>query len=130
MKFPEIDGLRTMELGTPGAMRAELNALVIAGRKVATAGTTNDYVDNAPEHVGEQLVLVDDNVRRVGLIEVTNVVDTTFGAVPWSFAQAEGEGFTSIEHWRAVHEQFWRNEGVPVSDDLGIHLIYFRYCGA
>ncbi|MBT0769262.1 hypothetical protein KIH74_10045 [Kineosporia sp. J2-2] len=38
MGRPRIDGLRVMELGSPGAMRAEPNALVPAGVKQGTAG--------------------------------------------------------------------------------------------
>jgi hypothetical protein len=32
MTWPRIDGLRTLELGTPGALRKELTALVLSGR--------------------------------------------------------------------------------------------------
>ena len=38
MTWPRVGGLRTLELGSPGEMRSRLNALVLAGRKRATAG--------------------------------------------------------------------------------------------
>ena len=108
MKFPVVDGLRTLELGTPGSIREWLNGLVLEGEKRATAGTTDDYEDNEKEYVGERLALVNDDLVKVGIVEVTGVVETTFGEVPWSFAQAEGEGDTSIEEWRAGHRS-----GIP-----------------
>jgi len=123
--FPVVDGLRVLELGTPGEMRARLNALVLGGRKRATAGTTDEYDTNAYEQVGERLALVDDNLRRIGVVEVTATALTTFVDVPWSFAQAEGEGDRSIEEWREGHRRFWSAEGVDVTDDLAVFLIYF-----
>jgi uncharacterized protein YhfF len=125
MKFPVVDGLRTLELGSPGLMRERLNALVLAGLKRATAGTTDDYVDNEHEHVGERLALVDDDLQRIAVVEVTDTLETTFGEVPWSFAQAEHEGDASIEEWREGHRAFWESEGVVVTDDLPVFLIYF-----
>lgn len=126
MKFPKVDGLRTLELGTPGTMRDWLNGLVLEGKKHATAGTTYDYEDNERGFVGERLALVNDNLEKVGTVEVTGVVETTFGDVPWSFAQAEGEGDTSIEEWRAGHRRFWSGEGVDVTDEMPVSLVFFR----
>ena len=37
--------------------------------------------------------------------------------VTWEFAQAEGEGFTSIDDWRAGHREYWTGEGIAVDDD-------------
>jgi len=122
---PVVDGLRALELGTPGPMRARLNELVLAGLKRATAGTADEYGDEAFEHVGERLALVDDDLTKVGEVEVTATELTTFGAVPWSFAQAEGEGDASIHQWREGHRRFWSDEGVSVTDDLAVFLIYF-----
>ncbi|MFI5034891.1 MAG: ASCH domain-containing protein [Acidimicrobiales bacterium] len=130
MPFPVVDGLRTLELGTPGAMRRRLNDLVLAGRKRATAGTTEEYDDNEYEFVGERLALVDDDLVKVGVVAVTATTLTTFGAVPWSFAQAEGEGDTSIEEWREGHARFWAGEGLAVTDDTPVFLIYFDLVNA
>jgi uncharacterized protein YhfF len=35
--------MRSLELGTPDEMRVELNALVLAGTKIATTGLLADY---------------------------------------------------------------------------------------
>lgn len=123
--FPVVNGLRTLELGTPGEMRAWLNGLVLAGLKRATAGTVDDYVDNAHEHVGEHLALVDDELHQVGEVVVTATEQTTFAKVPWSFVQAENEGDDSVEQWRVGHRRFWTGAGVEVTDELPVWLIYF-----
>ena len=86
--------------------------------KRATAGTAGEHTDDEKEFVGERLALVNDNMLRIGTVQVTAVLDTTFAKVPWSFAQAEGEGFTSIEEWRASHLRFWNDEGVKVTDEM------------
>jgi hypothetical protein len=40
-----------------------------------------------------------------------------FGAVTWPFAQAEGEGFTSVENWRDRHWRLWAQHGAQVRED-------------
>ncbi|MFE0151288.1 ASCH domain-containing protein [Nonomuraea sp. NPDC059007] len=124
-----IDGLRVLDLGTPGPLRAELNGLVLSGAKTATAGLLeSDYRAEGEdlEHVGEHLVLVDDHGGRVGEVSVTSVEVATFAAVTWEFAQAEGEGFRSVEHWREVHRRYWAGEGQQVDDDTAVVCLYFR----
>jgi uncharacterized protein YhfF len=126
VKFPEIDGLRTLELGTPGPMRQRLNSLVLNGTKRATAGTLDEYEENEKEHVGERLALVDDNLNKVATVRVTETRDVLFGDVPWSFAQAEGEGHESIEEWRDGHRRYWGDEGISVSDATPVFLLYIE----
>ena len=43
MTWPRVDGMRSLELGSPGEMRARLNGLVVEGRKRATAGLVEEY---------------------------------------------------------------------------------------
>jgi uncharacterized protein YhfF len=107
-------------------MREWLNGLVLEGKKRATAGTAHEYEENEMEFVGERLALVDDDLMMVATVEVTDVVESTFGEVPWSFAEAEGEGDTSLEEWRDGHRRFWSNEGVDVTDELPVVLVYFK----
>lgn len=127
--WPTVDGLRTLELGSPGALRARLTALVLAGRKRATAGLLDvDYRDEgeALEQPGEILVLVDDDGGEVGRVQVEAVVVRRFADVPWEFAAAEGEGAASVEDWRASHRRFWAGEGTPVDDDTEVVCVSFR----
>jgi len=125
--WPRMNELRTLGLGTPGDMRADLNALVLEGTKTATAGLLAEYEREAEEleSVGERLALVDDDGAPVGVVEVTAVSVARFGQVPWEFADAEGEGFTSIEHWRDVHARFWADQGSDVDDDTEVVCVHF-----
>ncbi|MEP7053668.1 MAG: ASCH domain-containing protein [Actinomycetota bacterium] len=129
--WPRVEGMRAMELGTPGAMRDRLNALVLAGTKRATALRVQDYADDGEEmeRVAERLALLDDDGARLATLEVTAVDVRRFGDVPWELAEAEGEGFTDIEDWRVRHRDFWNQHGAPVTDDTGIACIWFRVLG-
>lgn len=118
-----------MELGSPGAMREELNALVLAGIKTATAGLlAEDYEteDEELEHVGEQLVLLDNLQRPIALLEVDEVRVQPLSSVSWEFAVAEGEGFTSIDDWRSGHLRFWQAMGTEVSDSTLVVCVRFH----
>jgi cystathionine gamma-synthase len=122
MSWPRVDGLRTLELGSPGPMRLRLTDLVLHGRKRATAGLLAEYdVDGEElERVGERLALVDNDGLQVGQIEVTRVDVVPFGAVTWEFADAEGEGFVDVDDWRASHRTFWQRHAVgPVREHTG-----------
>src|SRR5579863_6389663 len=125
--FPTVDGHRTLEIGTPGAMRRRLNQLILDGHKRATAGLLLDYVrdDQELESEGDLLSLVDDENRRVATVRVEDVVTVPFIEVPWAFAQAEAEGDASLEEWRDGHQRFWSDCGDVVDDNTPIVLIWF-----
>jgi uncharacterized protein YhfF len=120
--------MRAMELGTPGEMRGQLNALVLAGRKTATTGLLEEYVEETEglEFIGERLALLGDEGECVGVIEVTAVEVTAFGDVTWEHARAEGEGDASLEEWRTGHRRFWSHEGARVEDDTAVVCVAFR----
>lgn len=126
--WPRVDGLRSLELGTPGVMRSRLNDLVLRGAKTATAGLLDDYVrESEPvEHVGEQLALLDDVGRRLATVEITDVDLRRFVDVPWDFARAEGEGDVDLAAWRSGHRHFWSTTGARVSDDTQIVCLRLR----
>ncbi|QLQ38660.1 ASCH domain-containing protein [Micromonospora robiginosa] len=130
--WPRIGGLRALALGTPGGLRADLNNLVLAGVKTATAGLIGEYAEENEEleHVGERLALVDDHDALVGVVEITGVEVVRFADVPWDFARAEGEGDRSIEEWRAGHGAYWARQGTPVTDDSRIVCLRFRLASA
>jgi uncharacterized protein YhfF len=110
MPFPIVDGLRALEIGSPGALRLRLNQLILDGRKRATAGLLLEYVreNEELESEGELLALVDDDARRIATVVVVRVETVPFIEVPWTFAQAEGEGDESLEEWREGHRRYWR----------------------
>ena len=126
--WPRVEGMRALELGTPGAMRDRLNGLVLNGAKRATALRVIDYADDGEEmeQTGEHLALVDDAGDRLATVEVTEVGVHRFADVPWEFAQAEGEGFADIADWRSKHSAFWDKFGEAVVADTPIACIWFR----
>ena len=128
MSFPIVDGLRALEIGSPGAMRGRLNQLILDGHKRATAGLLLEYVreNEELELEGEFLALVDDDTRRIATVVVVDVVTVPFIEVPWAFAQAEGEGDESLEGWRVGHRRFWTAEGENIDDQTPVVLIWFE----
>ncbi|MFH8370854.1 ASCH domain-containing protein [Streptomyces sp. NPDC018031] len=120
--------MRALELGTPGAMRERLNSLVLAGEKRATTGLLAEYAEETEglEYAGERLALLDDDGRPVATVEITAVETTSFAAVTWEHARAEGEGDASLEEWRAGHRRFWEEAGAPVRDDTPVVCPAFR----
>ncbi|MEU1540312.1 ASCH domain-containing protein [Actinacidiphila glaucinigra] len=121
-----------MELGTPDALRDELNSLVLAGKKTATTGLLSEYVEETEglEFAGERLALLDRECHCVGVIEITAVEVTSFADVRWEHAAAEGEGDASLDAWRAGHRRFWERAGTPVEDATPVVCLAFRLVGA
>lgn len=127
--WPRVDGLRAMELGTPGELRQWLNDLVLSGRKHATAGLLeHDYEAESEEleHVGERLALLDDHGMKLAELEVTAAEVVPLREVAWPFAEAEGESFRSVAHWREAHTRYWAEQGNPVDDDTPVVCLWFR----
>lgn len=129
MSFPKINGLRSIEFGTPGEFRESLNSLVMSGKKRATAGTLEwDYqAENEPiEHVGEQLAVLNSEGRQIATIQATKVEVVRFADVPDAFALAEGEGDLSAAEFRESHRRYWSKSGLSITDDTQIVLLYFE----
>lgn len=120
--WARIDGMRTLELGSPGEMRGRLNALVLAGRKRATLGLESEYTAEGEEfeHAGERLALVDDHGARIAVVEVRTVTRSRFGDVPWDFAHAESEGHADLAEWREGHLRYYARVGESVDDDTPV----------
>ncbi len=128
MGFPVVNGLRSIEFGTPGEMRRRLIDMVVHGDKRATAGLlSSDYeAEGEPvEHVGERLAILDDDGAHVATVEVTRVDVCRFAEVPDEFALAEAEGDLDAADFRASHLAFWTRVGETVTDDTTVVLVYF-----
>lgn len=125
--FPRVDGLRSIEFGTPGSSRQTLEDLVLHGNKRATAGLFSEYqTENEPvEHVGERLAMLDNSGQHVGTLEVTRVEVLRFVDVPDEFALAEAEGDLNASDFRASHLAYWTKEGETITDDTLVVTIYF-----
>jgi len=128
MAFLRVNGLRTIELGTPGPMRNRLNDLIINGNKRATAGLLKeDYIDEGDEidFVGERLAILDNDQKQIGVIKVTRVEVLEFKDVPTEFALAEAEGDLSGDDFRQSHSKFWNSVGIDVKPETKVVTIYF-----
>lgn len=129
MTFPRVDGLRALELGTPGsALQRELNDLVLHGSKRATAGLLAEYEREGEEveHVGEIQWLIDADGKPLARVQYTRVEIVPFDDVTWEFAQAEGEGFADIDDWRAAHRRYYEQaDGVHTTADTLVVCLWF-----
>jgi uncharacterized protein YhfF len=126
--FQRINGMRTIEFGTPGPSREKLVNLILHGEKRATAGLlTSDYeAESEPiEHVGELLAIVDNDGTHVGTMQVTRCEVLRFADVPDEFALAEAEGDLNAADFRASHLAYWTRVGETVTDDTLIVTVYF-----
>ena len=124
-----IDGMRTIEFGTPGASREKLVNLILHGQKRATAGLLiGDYESEGEpiEHVGELLAIVDNDGKHVGTMKVTRVEVLRFADVPDELALAEAEGDMNAADFRASHLAYWTRVGETVTDDTLIVTVYFN----
>ena len=128
MTFPVVDGLRSIEFGTPGEMRDRLVDFVVNGNKRATAGLLSDYEDEDEpiEHVGERLAILDNDGNRVATVRATRIVVARFADVPDEFALAEAEGDLDAADFRASHTAYWDSVGTPVTDDTLVVQLYFE----
>jgi uncharacterized protein YhfF len=125
--FPRVDGLRSIEFGTPGPSRENLVNLILHGDKRATAGLRRDYdiEGEEVEHVGELLAMLDNDGTHVGTLRITRVEVLRFADVPDEFALAEAEGDLNAADFRASHLDYWTKAGEHVDDDTLIVTLYF-----
>ena len=128
MAFLRVNGLRSIEFGTPGPMRNRLNDLIINGSKRATAGLLKeDYIDEGEEieFVGERLAILDNDQKQIGVVKVTRVEVLEFKDVPTEFALAEAEGDLSGDDFRQSHSKFWNSVGIEVKPETKVVTVYF-----
>ena len=129
MAWKRVDGLRTIEFGSVGEARNTLIDLIFNGNKRATAGLLeHDYEAEGEEveHLGEVLVVLDNDSKEVGRIRATRVERTTFAEVPDEFALAEAEGDLNAADFRASHLAYWTRIGYEIHDSTPLVLLYFE----
>lgn len=90
----------------------ELVALVLAGRKRATAGCLLSYeLDGDPiPQVGDFSVVTDWEGQARCVIRATSVEVVPFGDVTEEFAASEGEGDGSLAYWQEAHRAAFGRE--------------------
>lgn len=102
-------------LGNTPEVADELLGLVLAGRKVGTAGML--WEDQArgwhTPRPGDRTVLLDGAGTPGAIIETTRVDVVPFDAVTDAFARSEGEDFDDHAGWAEVH---WRHFSRSAAD--------------
>ncbi|MFT3777677.1 MAG: ASCH domain-containing protein [Ottowia sp.] len=95
--------------GGQGEIADKLAALVLAGRKRATASLPAEYtaLGEALPKAGDLSIILDGAGDPVAIIERTAVELVPFGAVSAEFAAREGEGDGSLRYWRAAHAWYF-----------------------
>ncbi len=99
------------QFGFPGPLRDQLVDAILEGSKTATSGLFAEYQrEGAPvPEPGERQSLVDSHDRQVAIIEIIDVGVKRLADVDLGHAMDEGEGYLSVQQWRAGHERFWRS---------------------
>lgn len=111
--------LPIIEFAFPGPLRDRIVAAIEAGAKTATSSLLREYeVAGEPvPQVGFRGVLVDSTGRRRVVLETTAVELVRLSDVPLQHALDEGEGYASVDDWRAGHLRFWSS--AQMQEELG-----------
>lgn len=98
--------------GNSPEMAAELAALVMSGKKTATASLASvNKLKPAEAPVPDGYSVVTDfDGHPLCVIQTTEIRHIPFEEVDAAFASDEGEGDQSLEYWRAVHEAYFTKE--------------------
>ncbi len=113
MRFP------IAEFGFPGPLRDRLVGAIVDGSKTTTTSLALEYEPDGESlpTLGLQQYVIDSAGRPAAIIRTVEVRRVPLGAVPWEHMDAEGEGFSTPEQWRAAHEDFWHS--AEFRDDVG-----------
>ncbi|PYI66095.1 RNA-binding protein [Arthrobacter livingstonensis] len=133
----DYSALPVCEFAFPGPLRDQLVAAVLDGSKTSTTAMLIGYeIDQEDLPVaGLKEVVIDSAGTPVAVIEMTEVRQTRLDDVDLQHAIDEGEGFTTIDQWRAGHEEFWHSQDIrdemndlhfTVNDDTILVLQRFR----
>jgi uncharacterized protein YhfF len=114
-------------LGDSPEMADALLALVLEGKKTATASALREYeAEGQPlSRVGERFIVLDGRGRPACVAQTCEVAIKRFDEVDAAFAYDEGEGDRSLDSWRREHERFFRKQGL-FSEDMLLVCERFR----
>ena len=107
--------LESFAFGDSAEMADQLLGFVLAGDKTATCWSIRDGQQTEP---GKRMVAKDGAGRPRAVLETLSLVQLSFDEVPWSFAQAEGEGDRDLDDWRAGHRAYFTRNGGFAPDML------------
>ena len=109
-----------------GADPDGLAALVLEGKKTATASAYELYEMDGEEipKEGSISIILDSKDQAVCVIRDSKVYVEAFNQVSERQAFKEGEGDRSLSYWRAVHEDFFREDceayGLTFREDMPV----------
>lgn len=111
----DIGNLEQWSFGMTEEMANGLLALVLAGKKRATASSFRGYeIEGEPiPCAGERSVITDWEGTPRCVIETVKVSVIPYCDMTWELAKLEGEDET-LESWKANHERFFKEEGAEV----------------
>lgn len=117
--------LPIIEFAFPGPLRDRIVAAIEAGAKTATSSLLREYeaAGEPVPQVGFRGVVVDSAGRRGVVLETTNVELVRLCDVPLQHALDEGEGYASVDEWRAGYLRFWSSAEMQeeLGDDFTVH---------
>ncbi len=99
-----------MSIGGTPALADEGAALILEGNKTATSSPFWDYPDGRTPFAGALSVLLDGRRRPVAIVETTGVETVRFCDVTEPMAQAYGEGERTLQWWRRVIGDWYRQK--------------------
>lgn len=106
--------------GASKEMADNLANLVLQGKKTATASNYTLYELENEElpYPGLINIILDGDGQAIAVAETTSVEVVPFNEVTEEHAFLEGEGDRSLQHWREVHEAFFKNEFDAIKKDF------------
>ena len=107
--------LESFAFGDSPEMADQLLGFVLAGAKTATCWSIRD---GQQTEVGKRMIAKDGAGRPRAVLETVSLVQSRFDEVPWSFAEAEGEGDLNLDDWRNGHRAYFTRNGGFAPDML------------
>ncbi|XZG71293.1 ASCH domain-containing protein [Chitinibacteraceae bacterium HSL-7] len=123
-RAPETRWLEAFHFCDNEADARWLAELVLSGKKRATASLqwTFDATGGTQPKPGDLSIVTAFDGTPLAVIETRDVAVHPFIDVPFSFAQAENEGDTSIEGWREQHRGFFERECERIEREPSAHM--------
>jgi uncharacterized protein YhfF len=111
-RLPQLAGVDAYDVwrfGDGEALCGELLALVLQGRKTATAGLLWEFESGSEPmpRLGGCSVVTDWQGRPACLLQTTEVRTLPYDEVPAAFAHDEGEGDRSLAYWSRAHWSYF-----------------------
>tara|TARA_Y100001960_G_C14563539_1_gene772056 strand:+ start:147 stop:638 length:492 start_codon:yes stop_codon:yes gene_type:complete len=90
----------------------EVTDLALVGQKQATSHLAIDFeVHNIPmRQSGDYWVMLFSSLKPCGVVQLKEVKITPFNEVDDEYAAIEGEGDSSLRHWKEVHEDYFKKQ--------------------